>query len=122
MNNRRSSRLRRLSPHTTVAGDLLRSANAKTNGLPAGVHVVAKESLVRTAVNASVEVDLSAVLVRAAGRLRAERVAVGRAKVGDHDGDGVARVGDFVAAAVGLDGESPAGTAAWTSACTLSRY
>jgi len=67
------------------------------------------------AVDASVEVDGRAILVRARGPgLRAECIGVGRTKVGDHDYNGVAGVGDFVSTAVGLDGESPAGAAPWT--------
>jgi len=81
-----------------------------------------KQRSVGVGVDAKVEVQVGAVLVRArqAG-LRAERVARSRAQVGDHDDDTVAVVGDLVTAAVGLEGELPACSAAWTGTSALRR-
>ena len=97
-----------------AAADLDSRTNAETNAR------VSKERLARARINASVEVKVGSVLVRARQAiLSAERVARRWAKVRDHDDDAVASVGDGLAAAVGLDGKLPACTAAWTCAGTL---
>jgi hypothetical protein len=50
--------------------------------------------------------------------LRAERVALGRAQVVDHDDNGCASVGKLVAARVGFASQLPAGAASWAGTST----
>ncbi|KAK5098701.1 hypothetical protein LTS08_006079 [Lithohypha guttulata] len=70
-----------------------------------------------TTVRAQIEIDICTVLIRAGQTgLAAEWVSLCWAEVVDHDDDGGAGVGEGVAAAVGLAGEAPAGSAGWTDA------
>ena len=102
-------------PHNTPtplgAIYLRRATHAQTNT------TVPKQRRVRPGINAKIEVEVCAILVRAReARLRAQRVALRWAKIGDHDDDAVARVADLTAGAVFLDRKLPACTAAGTGA------
>lgn len=102
------------TPTPLRAIHLLRVAHAKTNT------TVSKQRRVCLGVNAKIEVEVRAVLVCAReARLRAQRVALRRAQVGDHDDDAVARVADLAAGAVFLDREFPARAAAGAGAGAL---
>jgi hypothetical protein len=81
---------------------------------------VSEQCRVCLGVNAKIEVEVCTILVRAreAG-LRAQRVALRGAQIGDHDDDAIACVADLAAGAVFLDGELPACTAARTGAGAL---
>ena len=97
-----------------AAADLLGGTDTETDT------VAAEEGVAGTAVDAQIEVQVGAVLVGGReGRLGAQRVAVRRAQVGDLDDDAVAGVGDRLAAAVLLDGQSPAGSTGWTGTGAL---
>lgn len=81
---------------------------------------VSKQRRIGAGVNAKIEIEVRSVLVRARKTgLRAERVSLRRAQVGDHDDDAVACVADSAAGAVGLDGEFPACAAAGTGTGAL---
>jgi hypothetical protein len=78
---------------------------------------VAKQRRRGAAVTAKIKVDVGAVLIRVRGRLlAAQGVALAWAQVVDHDHNRVARVGELVAAAVGLRGQAPAGAAGGSGA------
>lgn len=93
---------------------LHRTSHSQTNA------TVSKQRRVRFRVNAKIEVEVRAVLIRSreAG-LRAQRVALRRAQIIDHDDDTVACVAESVAGAVGLDGEFPTRATAGPSAGAL---
>lgn len=105
-------------PHNTStplrAIHLHRITHAQTNT------TVSKQRRVGLGVNAKIEVEVRAILIRSReARLRAQRVALRRAQVGDHDDDAVSRVADLAAGAVFLDREFPTCTAAGTGAGAL---
>jgi len=80
---------------------------------------VTEQRSVGARVQTQVKVEVGAVLVGSLQAiLRAQRVARSRAQVGDLDDDTVACVGQFVAGAVGLSGQLPAGAAAGAGACS----
>lgn len=80
---------------------------------------VSEQRSVGTRVQTQVKVEVGAVLVGSLQAiLRAQRVARSRAQVGDLDDDAVACIGQFVARAVGLSGQLPAGAAAGAGACS----
>ena len=105
-------------PHNTPTPlrtiHLRRATHAQTNT------TVPKQRRVRLGINAKIEVEVRAILVRSREpRLRAQRIALRRAQIGDHDDDAVAPVADLTARAVFLDRELPACAAAGTGAGAL---
>lgn len=81
---------------------------------------VSEQRRIRPGINAKIEVEVRTILVRSREpRLRAQRVALRRTQVGDHDDDAVARVADLTAGAVFLDCELPTCAAAGTGAGAL---
>lgn len=71
-------------------------------------------------INASVKIDISAILVRATEPvLRAKWVTLLRTKIVDFDYDAIPGVVKTSARAVGLDGKPPAGPARWALAIAL---
>lgn len=80
---------------------------------------VSKQCSIGTTVKAQVKVKVGTVLVGSSESvLTAQRVSRCGAEVGDLDYDAVACVGEFVAAAVGVGGQFPAGAAAGSCACS----
>ena len=112
---RASVRLVYNTPTPTATAHLLCGPNSQS------LAITAEHGGARARVDAQVEVQVGAVLVRARhAALSAQRITTRRAEVRYLDDDAVACVGDGVSAAVGLDGEFPAGAASWASAGTLS--
>ena len=113
------SRNHTLSPHNATtplrAINLHSTAHAQTDpGVP-------KQRRVRFRIDAEIEVEVRSVLVRSRQTaLRAQRVALRRAQVRDHDDDAVPCIAERVARAVLLDRELPACAAAGTGAGALA--
>lgn len=93
------------------ARDLYSRANSKANA------TATKQRRTGTRVDAEIEVQVGAVLVRAGQAiLSTERVSGRRAQVGDLNHDAVASVGQAVAAAISLSSQLPACAAGGTGA------
>ena len=98
---------------TYRAADLHSITNSKSNTR------VTEQRTVGTRVDTKIKVQVSTILVGTSKAiLRAKRVSTRRTQIGDLDDDTVACVGQFVAGAVGLSGQLPAGAAAGAGACS----
>lgn len=106
------------SPHNTPTP--LRTVHLHRTPHPQPHSRAPKQRRIRPRVNAQIEIDIRAVLVRPRQpRLRAQRVALRRTQVRHHHHDAVARVADAAPGAVGLNRELPARAAAGAGADAL---